>query len=131
MVGDFDFPRINWPIKKPLDAKDGTSLFVDFLLDSNLVQLVSKPTRFRSGQTPSTLSLVLTNDKHLISNLTLSAPIGKSDHSTIKFNIQTLHQDKPKYVLKPVNKINFTNLKLCLSSRDWSDILDAGDPRLA
>ena len=128
IAGDFNFPDIHWPLNKPIDTKNGTSLFVDFLLNSNLTQLVSGPTRFRIGCTPSTLDLVLTNDKQLISNLTISAPIGKSDHATVEFQVQVLHQNKPKHIRKSISRINLANLKHYFATLDWSDVLDDNNP---
>ena len=42
-------------------------------------------TRFRCGQKPSLLDLVITNEKHFIDNIDIKAPFGKSDHATLEF----------------------------------------------
>ena len=101
---------------------DGASLFVDFVINSNLTQLVTTSTRIRSGHTSFLLDLVLTNNNQLISNLAISALIGKSDHATVEFQVQGLDQNKPTDIFKSVSNVNFVNLERNLATLDWSDV---------
>ena len=51
-----------------------------------LYQHVNKPTRGRGSDTPSCIDLVFSNEEQMVSNLTIGAPLGKSDHSVIIFD---------------------------------------------
>ena len=51
------------------------------------MQMVSKPTRTRVGQTCNILDFVIINDVSLISDIEHESPIGKSDHETLFFTL--------------------------------------------
>lgn len=90
IVGDFNFPNIDWINK--VTSKNNKSVeqkFLNILNDNFLSQLVLSPTRFRSTFKNNILDLVLVEDVEIISNLTLDAPIGKSDHVVLKFLVKT------------------------------------------
>ena len=52
-----------------------------------LFQHVTKPTRYRLGDTPSLLDLVFISELDMISNITYSPPLGNSDHVCINFEL--------------------------------------------
>src|SRR5699024_6057624 len=116
-----------WPIAQLPLPNNSEYLFAEFCLTSGLHQLITTPTRFRTGQLPSLLDLLLINDKQLVSDLKLSAPIGKSDHAVIAFNVQTINCNNPKYILKPIKKIDYDALQYAFSSTDWSDLYHIND----
>ena len=62
-------------------------MFLEALLDSYLVQHVKGPTRFRLGDTPHTLDLILTNEEGMITNLTHLPALGSSDHEVLRFDL--------------------------------------------
>lgn len=88
IMGDFNFPNINWYTVSP-----GTSLaenlFIDTVNDSYLFQHVTNPTRARINQCPSILDLIFTNEEGMVSNLLISAPLGKSDHGVLAFQLNS------------------------------------------
>ena len=81
LIGDFNFPEINW-INGQVTASDThpATVFYDSVHDLFLYHHVDFPTRYREGQEPSTLDLILTNEEFMIEELTDIAPLGKSDH---------------------------------------------------
>ncbi|XP_072037662.1 uncharacterized protein [Amphiura filiformis] len=88
IVGDFNFPEVDWQswTCNAGDSHPGWA-FLDCLQDNFLYQMVEFCTRFRHGQKPSRLDLILTNDEAMICDVTDSSPLGKSDHVVIHFEL--------------------------------------------
>ena len=83
IMGDFNFPDINW---SSLTGHSHTStLFSDFMFDNNLTQHVDCPTHTRGN----ILDLVLTANDELVDNLVVSNPNHsiRSDHLMISLNL--------------------------------------------
>ena len=114
LVGDFNFPRIDW---NGLSAPTGLSeLFLNFCVRNGLSQLVKKPTH-RSG---NILDLLLVNEPNLVCDVEVQDNFSTSDHykicATIKVN--------PKVEIQPIPKRNFWNgdydsFAVFLDSVDW------------
>ena len=51
-----------------------------------MFQHVTEPTRKRGKTEPHTLDLLFTNEENMIEGLTIEAPLGKSDHSILRFH---------------------------------------------
>ena len=81
ITGDFNMPHIDWTTSNVTSSCIYDRTFLTLIEDLFLTQHVTFPTRLRSNQTPSLLDLILTNDQHMISNLTSLPPLGKSDHT--------------------------------------------------
>ena len=98
-MGDFNYPGISWE-SGPIchNANTPTQNFVDEVRAACLIQSVVSPTRTRVNQNSNVLDLVLSNYDN-IDNLKHSAPIGKSDHHVLSFDIT----------------VNFTNEKILLN----------------
>jgi hypothetical protein len=80
------------------------------------MQLVTTPTRFRTGQNPSLIDLIfLTNDVNLITSIDYCSPIDISDHCISETSLQFLLAESDKYVNKVYTKLQFENLKLDLA----------------
>jgi hypothetical protein len=90
ILGDFNFPNINWSSKTSATTSNTEQIFVDFLSENSFSQLVNEPTRYRTCQNPSLLDLILTTDENLVTSVKVSSSIEISDHSTIKFDLQLL-----------------------------------------
>lgn len=67
--------------------------------------MITEPTHHRGTQTPTLVDLVLTNANNFIYDVKLHAPLGKSHHSVICFNIDSCQPNNPK---EPVVKYNMT-----------------------
>ena len=83
VVGDFNFPDIDWNTWNSRDRF--CQEFIESLRDSYLEQMVEKPTRFRINQNPSVLDLILVNDSNAIQSIDYLSPVGNSDHSVLRF----------------------------------------------
>ena len=81
VVGDFNFPDIDWNTWNSRDRF--CQEFIESLRDSYLEQMVDKPTRFRINQNPSVLDLILVNDSNAIQSIDYLSPVGNSDHSVL------------------------------------------------
>ena len=121
IVGDFNFPTINW---KGEWTNEENNTFCESLRESFLCQMVTNPTRRRGDQTPHILDLVLVNDEKFISNITHSAPFGKSDHETLTFNlyINEPTQSKETDYIYDLGKGNYKNMRQELSKIQWSEV---------
>jgi len=121
LVGDFNFPDIDWNSWSPKYNSSQSSKFIEVLRDHMLLQHVNVPTRARGSDNPHTLDLVITND-YSVSNIDYMAPLGNSDHMLldIYYNISGTSQEQ-------VNKFNYSkgeysNLRKVLNI-DWKSVL--------
>ena len=86
-TGDFPCKDIDWMrYTTPLDENTIQAKLIDLITESGWHQHVKSPTRFRLGQQPSLLDLMITNEANMINNLQLLSPIGKSDHCVVIFD---------------------------------------------
>ena len=87
-VGDFNYPEIDWlEYESSHSSNHHTNLFLETIQENLLFQHVLKQTRFRVGQTPSLLDLVLAREE-LVDGLEYYAPVGLSDHSVLLFSVK-------------------------------------------
>ena len=84
LVGDFNFPVINWQDWTVSSTSTSAGNFLSCLRKNFLFQHVDQPTRARGSQTPHALDLVIT-DEDFISDIEYLSPVGKSDHSVLNF----------------------------------------------
>ena len=84
LVGDFNAPQAEW-VPGSNESTGFSYSLSQLIRDESWFQHVKQPTRFRCGQKPSLLDLVITNEKHFIDNIDIKAPFGKSDHATLEF----------------------------------------------
>ena len=82
IVGDFNFPNINWESWSAPDGDGGSEGFLDCLRKNFLIQNIYNPTRVRGTQTPHILDLALTSDA-FVQGVQYLAPVGFSDHCII------------------------------------------------
>ena len=83
---DFNFPTINWEnLSTPHLSNHCTSKFLAATQDAFLFQCVQSPIHTRSNQKPTLTDLIFSQDDQTITNMTTSAPIGKSHHKVLRF----------------------------------------------
>ena len=83
-MGDFNYPDID--LYTLSGSNSNSSLFYDFIFDTNFVQLIETPTHVAGHIS----DLVLTNHNHSIQNLTLDSKLPSQlswHHYMIKFNV--------------------------------------------
>ncbi|KAJ3665857.1 hypothetical protein Zmor_001324 [Zophobas morio] len=100
-----------------------SQLLVDLLLSHHLIQLVDQPTRYRAGQQPSTLDLIITSDDDLLANLEYLDPVGNSDHVVLKVNMQicTFRRERTVSFLRTVT--DYKSVNEDLKKLDWFTLL--------
>ncbi|CAH1269255.1 Hypp4131 [Branchiostoma lanceolatum] len=92
ITGDFNHPNITWTPSPQLrtthadNTDNPATRFIECLRDTFLYQHVTRPTRYRSDQTPTLDDLVLSNEEGMIEQITHEEPLGASDHVRIEFN---------------------------------------------
>ncbi len=127
IMGDFNYPEIDW---SSFSSKEGVShhswQFLECLQDNFLFQKVDCNTRFREGQNPSLLDLVLVNEDGMVSDIEARSPLGKSDHVVLYFKLHcyvdsedVLQQERFLY-----NKGDYEKLSEDLSAVNWDDELE-------
>ena len=81
LIGDFNFPDINWVDTHCFSSPTSLSAkFLEVMQDSFLTQ---EPTRHQLDQRSSVLDLIITRDPGSIMNLTHLPPLGSSDHECL------------------------------------------------
>lgn len=123
VAGDFNIPELKWPLQTIPNGSGMPALFASMITESNMSQLITEPTRFRLGQIPSILDLVLTNDTDLISNVSHHPPLGKSDHTCITFDLQFIASRLPLKVQKTYSTTDFAHLSEAIAAADWEMVL--------
>ena len=100
ILGDFNLKEINWVNLSTTIVNENhpANKFLETIRDNYLYQHVNKPTRYRDGQVPSLLDLVMTNEEGMIEDMQFLPGLGKSDHCVIVFdfiaytpNVETVH----------------------------------------
>lgn len=121
ITGDFNLPQIDWVLgmsTAPLTHCSHT--FVDLVNDCFLHQHVDRPTRFRLGETPHTLDLVLSNEEGMVRDLEFLPGLGASDHVVLQFQLAcysaTAEPAEPRLNL---NKGNYKLLNDHILSINW------------
>ena len=103
-----------------------SQLFLDAVRDAYLTQHIDEPTRYRHGQTPHILDLLLTNENNTVSNIEYLAGMGVSDHVAIRCNLRVRSQNQkiaePRY---RYHKGDYQAVNDNLSAVNWDDELNA------
>ncbi|CAH8429229.1 unnamed protein product [Dicrocoelium dendriticum] len=83
VAGDFN----THDLENPASETEVFKAYLQELLSSTfLYNHVTVPTRFRTGNNPSILDLVLTNEELMVDGLKVCSPLGRSDHVTLQFD---------------------------------------------
>ncbi len=89
IAGDFNYPEIDWNNwQTPNEGLvHGSGAFIECLRDSFFYQHVTQPTRGRQNNEPHILDLIITRTEDELSDLEYESPLGMSDHSVLRFNV--------------------------------------------
>lgn len=104
ILGDFNYPEIDYEngIVLAGEGADSSKFFVK-TQELCLAQVVNQPTRVRQGQQPSLLDYIFTDEEETVQDISYEAPLGKSDHVVLKWNIIL----RAKEVTNSEEKLNF------------------------
>ena len=129
ITGDFNLPQINWRTGLSSAPPSHCShSFIDLVHDSFLYQHVIKPTRYRVGETPNTLDLIMSTEEGMVKNLEYLPGLGSSDHIIIQLQLACYspHGDssEPRFNL---HKGDYKLLNRLISQVNWTqcDTMDA------
>ena len=88
-----------------MTANDSTApaQFFNTTQELFLFQNVTLPTRVRQGQYPSVLDYIFTDEENLVDNLQYNAPLGKSDHVVLQWDLLL----KVQYNVSSQQKLNY------------------------
>ena len=125
IMGDFNLRDINWnDISCPgKDLEDFNHRFIECVRDCFLFQHILEPTRKRGKDTPHLLDLVFTNEENMVKNLEYRAPLGRSDHSILKFDIPCEKEVTPPKIKVCYEKGDYQGLNENLKKVDWAEKL--------
>ena len=110
LVGDFNYNHIsweNWTTTKSTSSNE--YLFLECIRDLFLFQHVTRPTRYRADNQPSTIDLIMSNEENMIGEIAYYSPLGLSDHSVLVFDYHCY--------LKPEN---ISRMKYYLDKGDYN-----------
>jgi len=121
IAGDFNYPEIDWE-QATSCANDAhpSHLFLRCVHENLLYQHVFKPTRYRPGELPNILDLVLTNEDGMVENIEYLPGIGHSDHIRLQFEtrLYSERKDNPTPRLS-LYRGDYVNMAADLSGIDW------------
>ena len=121
LVGDFNLPNINWDTLT-CDEAYGES-FLEILDDCGYEQLIDECTRYRHGQNPSLLDLIICSHPDALENVKVAEAFGKSDHCRIQFDVKNSCEPSSEGTYKyNFHKMNEDIFVEEMNRIDWFDI---------
>ena len=121
LMGDFNWPNIDWQSCSSSNSHGSETKFLDILRKNYLSQHIDKPTRIRGDDEPHILDLVITNEP-FIDHIEYLAPLGKSDHSILNIHCCAQAQKITKVDKYNYAKADFDGLRDSCKM-NWEDIL--------
>ena len=129
IVGDFNFPSIDWSdLQFAVDNDSCSSLFSLFVSRHCFNQLVSEPTRLHPGCKNSVLDVILSNDT-FVCDVTVSSPFSTSDHCSIYFSLvcPVFSCFPPDHEIRNFSEADWESIYNFLGDCDWLSIFDSCD----
>ena len=126
IMGDFNHPEIDWQqCSCDKSSNHPASKFLETIRDSFLYQHVTQATHFRSCQKANVLDLILTNEEEMINELEYLAPLGKSHHVVLKFEMKCYVPDSHnKNASYCYDKGDYSTMRRMFQDVDWDTELD-------
>ena len=124
ICGEFNYPEIDWECEY-LNI-DVITPFIDTLQVCHLHQHVCKPTRYRDGQDPSLLDLILTTEEGMVHNLEHEPGIGESDHECLRFSLNCYKDNPQKKAIPNCHKAHYATIRSRLQDIVWIHKLRGG-----
>lgn len=139
IMGDFNFPEIDWLDQSTSVSETHiASRFLENIRDCYLYQHVHENTRYRTGQEPSLLDCIFTNEENMVDNIHCCSALGKSDHVVISFQFncyisantsisRKLNYAKGNYpeIIKEIQNIDWSAKFRFLSLSDSWEVFEA------
>ena len=93
--------------------------FIETIQECFLFQHVLCPTRYRHGETPSTLDLIFSEEEVMVRELEYLPGLGNSDPVVLQFTVACSPLAGDHSMVLP-DRINFNQLSDALQDIDWS-----------
>ncbi|GAA53028.1 hypothetical protein CLF_109370 [Clonorchis sinensis] len=91
LVGDLKAPKAPWmELQRVGLSGPFAAAPTKVVQQSAWTQHVIAPTRYRAGQQPSLLDLVITNERHFVDQMIINAPLGRQKYRTQRVNSKLL-----------------------------------------
>jgi len=120
IMGDFNYPLINWETMMADSDKSEEQKFVDCIEENFLFQAVNKPTRWRGTDNPTVLDLIITGNDKNIEDIEYQSPLGKSDHCVMVFNLVCCTELKENMTpRRRYNKGDYEGIRNELNNFNW------------
>jgi endonuclease/exonuclease/phosphatase family metal-dependent hydrolase len=125
IMGDFNYPEINWDLQVSNSAPDHPSQrFIAGYKDWFLFQHVTQPTHYRAQQQANILDLVMTNECGMIDNIQYSEPVGRSHHCLLNWTYKCYGTQSKIRVKKYLfDQGNYSDLRMYLGNKDCLNCL--------
>ena len=122
-MGDVNLKYIDWEnlVATNSDESDINHTFIDCIKELDFTQHVLENTRQRGNDTPSCLDIVLSSEENYVRNLEQLAPLGKSDHSIIKFETPFKPPPDTFKIKVCYDKGDYESINKHLSKINWKE----------
>lgn len=127
VLGDINYPDIDWKFFHAQAAvSHPAQSFLETVQILGLHQLVDQATRYRDGNRPSLLDLILTQDMDIIEKIDYEPPLGKSDHicMLVYVNANAKYEDKLPANRFAYNRGDYDQIRKSLGDVDWKTSLE-------
>ena len=129
LVGDVNFPHINWSDGTGVSTIDNT--FLNGFAECGMVQCIHSSTHNKG----SILDILLSKSKNHVCNLKLlnDKSYCYSDHYPITFDIKTkyIRRNLPKRKMYNFNRADWPSIKSELNSVNWANVMDSIEPDIS
>jgi len=128
VAGDFNTPHIDWEINFSA-ARDNhfSQILLQAIADCFLFQHVRQPTRFRHGESPNILDLILSNEEGLVQDLRYLPGLGNSDHVTLRFSLTCFTKEAGSSTRKHnFWRADFDALNKLMADEHWQEMESLG-----
>ena len=125
IAGDFNMKEIDWNNNISHESPNHfCQLFLSCTQECFLHQHVSKPTRFRHGETPSTLDLIFSTEEAMVQDVKYLAPLGHSDHSCLIFHaIVSTQMSATEAKRLNISRGDYDALRRMLEQVNWDSFM--------
>ncbi|GAA52973.1 hypothetical protein CLF_109247 [Clonorchis sinensis] len=117
LVGDFNAPKAPWTELQCVGSSGPfAAALTEVVQQSAWTQQVVAPTRYRAGQQPSLLDLVITNERHFVDQVTINAPLGHSEHCVLTFDFicHWARNTEPQTWIRNFCRADFSRMRIFL-----------------
>ena len=123
ITGDFNYNVINWQTKELFCSQNHPACKAyDHRNDLFWEELIKEPTRFGHMQNPTRDDWILSNNADRISNIEIGSALGRSDHATINFTIDTSFETIETKNNYQYYKGKYDDMRSELEDTDWQII---------